>query len=80
VRDGVNGLHFARGSVESLVERMNRLAADDALAARLGRAAYEWYWRDPWTAERHAAELEEIYEEMLGGTPALAAAGRPGPS
>ncbi|HEX3730235.1 MAG TPA: glycosyltransferase family 4 protein, partial [Opitutaceae bacterium] len=80
VREGVTGLHFARGSAASLVERMNRLAADDALAARLGRAAYDWYWGDPWTAGRHAAELEGIYEELLGGTPALAAAGTPGPS
>jgi glycosyltransferase involved in cell wall biosynthesis len=74
IRDGVNGLHFRRGSADSLARQMRRLADDPALAARLGRAAYDWYWRDPWTAERHVDELLEVYGEVLGLQPARAAA------
>ena len=61
IRDGVNGLHFSRGSVESLAAKMRALAGDGALAARLGRAAYEGYWADPWTLDRHVGELLGIY-------------------
>ncbi|HVW22534.1 MAG TPA: glycosyltransferase family 4 protein [Opitutaceae bacterium] len=79
VRDGVTGLHFERGSAASLAGQITRLARDDALAGRLGAAAYRWYWQDPWTAERHAAELHELYEELLSGAPALAADALPHP-
>lgn len=61
---GVNGLHFGHGSMASLAAQMQRLARDDALAARLGAAAYAWYWRRPWTQERHVSELLEIYREL----------------
>lgn len=64
VRDGVNGLHFARGAVDSLAERMLLLAGDSALAERLGGAAYERYWSDPWTLERHVGELLGVYGQL----------------
>jgi glycosyltransferase involved in cell wall biosynthesis len=67
VRDGVNGLHFKHGSAESLAEKLSTLVRNDALVARLGSAAYEWYWRRPWTAEQHAADLLEIYHQVAGG-------------
>lgn len=67
VRHGVSGLHFARGSVEALRDAIGRVAGDDALAAGMGRAAYEGYWRDPWTARRHAEELSELYQDILQG-------------
>lgn len=66
IRDGINGLHFAHGSVESLARQMSVLARSDELAGRLGRAAYEWYWRSPWTAERHVSDLLRIYREVAG--------------
>lgn len=64
VRDGVNGLHFTHGSVDSLSWTLAECARDAALAARLGRAAYDWYWRQPWTSERHVTELLRIYREV----------------
>jgi glycosyltransferase involved in cell wall biosynthesis len=66
IRDGVNGLHFTHGSVESLAQQLSAMARDDALAARLGHAAYEWYWRRPWTSEQHVADLLRIYNEVAG--------------
>jgi glycosyltransferase involved in cell wall biosynthesis len=65
VRDGETGLHFAHGSAEELGRAMRRLAADDALAARLGRAAYRWHWDDPWTVARHVTGLQETYRRVL---------------
>jgi glycosyltransferase involved in cell wall biosynthesis len=74
IEDGVTGLHFRHGSAEALAARMGQLAADDGLTARLGRAAYEWYWSDPWTADRHVDELLGHYGRVLAPGPALAAA------
>jgi hypothetical protein len=65
VRDGVTGLLFRHGSVEALSERLKQLAADAPLAARLGRAAYDWYWADPWTAERHVDDLLDHYQSLV---------------
>ena len=64
VQDGFSGLHFQRGSVESLAVQLRRLCNDD-FAARLGRNAYEWYWRDPWSLDAHANQLSCIYKSML---------------
>jgi glycosyltransferase involved in cell wall biosynthesis len=64
VRDGVNGLHFTHGSVEALSRQLAWLACDDSLATRLGRAAHAWYWRQPWTRERHVDDLLRIYREV----------------
>jgi glycosyltransferase involved in cell wall biosynthesis len=65
VRDGVNGLHFTHGDVRSLCEKMRLLAADAALAGRLGRSGYDGYWADPWTVERHVGKLLGVYREIL---------------
>ncbi len=70
IRNGTHGLHFEHGSVESLARRMTELLQNNDLTARLGRAAYDWYWRDPWTSERHVTELVEIYEELVARAPA----------
>jgi glycosyltransferase involved in cell wall biosynthesis len=65
IRHGVNGLHFTHGSVESLSRQMAELNANRNQAARLGRAAYDWYWRDPWTSDRHVSELLEVYQGVV---------------
>ena len=74
IQDGRTGLHFAHGDAASLAARMRELAADPALAARLGRAAYDWYWADPWTADRHVDELLGHYHRLLAPPVALHAA------
>lgn len=65
VRHEETGLHFAHGDAASLADGMRRLAHDHVLAARLGRAAYDWYWADPWTADRHVDELLGHYRRLL---------------
>lgn len=75
IRPGINGVHFAHGSVESLGRQMTALARDDDRAARLGRAAHDWYWGDPWTSARHVSELLEIYRETAGGVAPAAGEG-----
>jgi hypothetical protein len=44
---------------------MTIMARNDGLAAYFGRAAYDWYWRDPWTATRHVDQLLEIYARFV---------------
>jgi glycosyltransferase involved in cell wall biosynthesis len=64
VIDGETGFIFRTGDIDDLEEKLQRMS-DDSLVARLGRAAYERHWANPPTNERHAAELESVYLEML---------------
>ncbi len=74
VADGATGLHFTHGSADALANRMRELAADDTLVARLGRAAYDHYWADPWTTERHVDDLLAHYRGLVAADPANPAA------
>ncbi len=62
--DGKRGLHFSHGSLDSLCAQIERLKDADT-AARLGRAAYDWYWSDPWDARNHVRELSALYDRIL---------------
>jgi glycosyltransferase involved in cell wall biosynthesis len=64
VKDGVNGLLFAPGSVEDLAAKM-RLLADPALATRLSENAYRGYWAAPLSLNRHLDRLEKIYHRLV---------------
>ncbi len=65
VADGERGLHFQAGNAASLAGKLRVLADDPAYAGRLGHAAYSWYWRDPWTNERHVEDLLDVYRRTL---------------
>jgi glycosyltransferase involved in cell wall biosynthesis len=65
VEDGVTGVLFKNGDVNSLKSALCRLK-DDGFVHRLGRAAYERYWENPLTTERHVARLEQVYQTVLG--------------
>lgn len=64
IRDGENGLLFEHGSVSALCAQMQRLQEPGAAAA-LGRRAYDWYWSDPWTLDRHVDGLLALYARIL---------------
>jgi glycosyltransferase involved in cell wall biosynthesis len=64
VVDGVTGLWFRGGDSDDLIRQMRRMQ-DDALVQRMGEAAYNRYWANPATADRHVAQLERIYDEIL---------------
>jgi len=59
VSDGVSGLHFQQGSVQSLAAALRRLTSDREAALAMGRAA-----RDAW--ERSSLATEEGVGEQLG--------------
>lgn len=63
--DGERGIHFLHGNIDALCAAIVRLQ-DPALAAQLGRAAYDWYWQNPWTTDRHVSDLLALYEQVLG--------------
>ncbi|HXY57403.1 MAG TPA: glycosyltransferase family 4 protein [Methylocystis sp.] len=64
IADGEEGLWFTSGDEESLAQALARLK-DDALAQRLGAAAYRSYWRAPPTLARHVEETLAVYDAML---------------
>jgi glycosyltransferase involved in cell wall biosynthesis len=66
VRDGQNGFWFDHGSVESLCEKITTVQATGAVQ-QVGRNAYDWYWQNPWTTDRHVADLLGVYQQVLSG-------------
>jgi len=65
VIDGVTGLWFESGSEADLREKMAILHRQPRLAARMGAAAFERYWSDPPTLDRHVDELESVYRSVI---------------
>jgi glycosyltransferase involved in cell wall biosynthesis len=63
VRDGETGLWFKSGDAESLARAIRRLG-DDATARRMSRAAYESYWAEPMTLDRHLDATLDVYEKV----------------
>jgi glycosyltransferase involved in cell wall biosynthesis len=66
VCNGKTGLYFRRRDVAHLIEQLKRLQDGDLVAA-MSREAYDRFWRDPPSLQRHVTQLLRIYESMLGG-------------
>lgn len=64
VADGETGFWFITGDEGNLAMKMQMLA-DDELVRRMGRAAYDRFWSDPPTLEKHIQRLEDVYQRML---------------
>lgn len=64
VANGLNGLLFKNGNVESLSAALHILS-DGSVAMRLGRNAYERYWTAPPSLDRHVCLLENAYRSIL---------------
>jgi glycosyltransferase involved in cell wall biosynthesis len=61
----VTGLLFRSGDVDDMMAQIRRLSDGDT-AERIGRAAYDRYWRDAPTLDRHVDGLEQLYGLLLG--------------
>ena len=66
VADGETGLWFRGADADDLAQKLSRLAVDDELARRLGRAAYERFWAGSWDLDTHLDRLEAVYAEAAG--------------
>lgn len=64
VRDGVNGLWFKSADPRALADAMTRLS-DDAAARAMSRTAYDLFWSDPLTLDRHLDRIERVYRGVL---------------
>lgn len=64
VRDGEDGLLVDGGDVDGLADALRRLQ-DDAVAAAMGKAAYQGYWADPLTTARHVQRTIEAYRLVM---------------
>lgn len=65
VVDGVTGLWFKGGDSGDLAKQISRLK-DAALAGQMGLAAYDAFWSNPPTIDRHVSMLESVYGKMIG--------------
>lgn len=64
IRDGEDGILVGAGDERELAQALEQLG-DDAVAARMGAAAYRRYWDDPLTIQRHVGRLIEAYRPVL---------------
>jgi glycosyltransferase involved in cell wall biosynthesis len=64
IEDDVTGLWFRSGDVASLADALERIKNDD-FVARLSLAAYDSFWSDPLTLDRHVRRIMHVYESML---------------
>lgn len=64
VADGETGWHFRGRDVDALAAAMAELRAPD-VARRLGRAAYDRYWRAPHSLDRHTGAVEAALQAAL---------------
>ena len=71
VRDGENGFWFKSGDPASLARAIKRLGDDD-IAREMARRAYEAYWREPLTLDRHLDSLLEVYARVRAAPGAAA--------
>jgi glycosyltransferase involved in cell wall biosynthesis len=62
--NGVSGLTFRSGDVVDLAEKL-KILSNSALAAVMGKAAYDNFWRDPPLMRRHIDALSDVYETIL---------------
>ena len=64
VKDGETGLVFSNGDCNDLASTLRSLL-DKPVASRLGRAAYDHYWTEPATLDRHLDTLLKVYGSIL---------------
>lgn len=64
VIDGETGLWFKGGDIDDLAAKITMLT-DDNLVRRMGQAAYDRFWADPPTLNRHVGALELVYHRVL---------------
>jgi glycosyltransferase involved in cell wall biosynthesis len=64
VDDGVTGLWFESGDVDSLARALTK-AKDDALIASMSQASYDAFWSDPPTLARHVERIGAVYADIL---------------
>ena len=64
VRDGVDGFLVEPGDIDALAERLGRLAADPALAARMGEAGRARVL-ERYSVERLVGDVDALYRKLL---------------
>jgi len=62
--EGVSGLSFRPGDVESLSEQLLKLQVDDE-ADKMGNATYSQFWDNPPTLNNHIDQLVGTYQTIL---------------
>lgn len=64
VIDGVSGVWFRSGDVDALAAAMAQFA-DDRHVAAMSHAAYDRFWADASTLDRHLDRIETVYRSVL---------------
>lgn len=64
INHGENGLLFENNSVDDLCLQISNVDSDSVISG-LSKSAYNWYWKNPWSSQKHMGCLIEFYNEVL---------------
>lgn len=64
IKEGKNGFIFKNNSVKSLSNELNKIN-DDNRIKDISKYAYNLYWSNSYSLEKHIKSLEAVYEEIL---------------
>ncbi|EJT5933916.1 glycosyltransferase family 4 protein [Clostridium perfringens] len=64
IKEGKNGFIFKNNSVKSLSSELNKIN-DDNRIKDISKYAYNLYWSNSYSLEKHIKSLEAVYEEIL---------------
>jgi glycosyltransferase involved in cell wall biosynthesis len=67
ITDGETGFLFPSGNADALARILTKLEDDD-LVTKMGHQAYERYWADPFTLDKHVSQLEAAYATLKAGS------------
>ncbi|WP_283695537.1 glycosyltransferase family 4 protein [Clostridium perfringens] len=64
IKEGKNGFIFKNNSIKSLSSELNKIN-DDNRIKDISKYAYNLYWSNSYSLEKHIKSLEAVYEEIL---------------
>jgi glycosyltransferase involved in cell wall biosynthesis len=65
VEDGVTGLLFKHGDIHDLTLKLKLLKDDPSMAIKMGKKAYDKYWANPLTMDKHTSSLISCYRKII---------------
>ena len=71
IKDGINGLYFKAGDIESLKDAMNLLITNPLLSKKLGDEASRITKEDKFGVRNHLNNLEKFYDKILYQAPLI---------
>jgi len=65
IKDGINGLYFEPGNLNSLIDAMNKMINDNKLIEKLSKNSNEMFQKFATDINSHTLQLQNFYQEVI---------------